>query len=121
MSMTNIRNDEELKTTWIFFHMYEKIAKTDEQIEYLKEMKKSIRRYYADKKSEAEHRYFDCNSDGYRIFVETSYVSVESAYENHIHLTCYPDQIGRWYESSCKFFRRSDGKVCAYVHYLMNW
>lgn len=97
----------------------ETIAWADERI---KDIKIGIRKYYSGIESKPERRIFDSESAGYyRIFEVTDYKSVAEAEEQHEPLTCYPDQLGRWFEISHKFFQRSDGKVCGYAWMAMNW
>lgn len=90
--------------------------------EMLIETKREIRNFYKQESESPERRYFDGESAGwYRIFAVTDYKSVAEAEKQHEPLTCYPDQLGRWYEVSHKFFQRSDGKVCGYACMAMNW
>ena len=125
-----IVNDNELKAFWMLLKAVENNLKLKsvpaDKIEFAKnwiiDTKKSIRKYYRDQESKPERRYFDSEEAGYyRIFGETDYKSVEEAEENHVPLTCYPDQLGRWFEISHKFFKRSDGKICGYAWMAMNW
>ena len=127
--MNVIRNDVELKMAWETVLFFEKelkeIAKSKGQEKglesYVKDVKKSIRKYNAEKKSAPEYRIFDSNCDGYKIFAETGWKSVDEANENYVALSCYPDQIGRWYMAWWKFFAKPNGKVYAYGQMCMNW
>ena len=117
-----INNEVELRSAWEFLKAYEKFPKTEGGKIVLAHVKKEIRTYYKNQAELPERRYFDCESAGYyRVFGVTDYESVAEAEEKHVPLTCYPDQLGRWFEISHKFFRRSDGKVCGYVWMAMNW
>lgn len=130
MNVRTIKNELDLRFTYMEYKGIEELKSNpkiekyavDRIEEYLKSLKKSIRNYYKNQKLAKEVRYFDDREAGYyRIFSETDYKSVGEAEENHVPLTCYPDQLGRWYEISHKFFQRSDGKVCGYAWMAMNW
>ena len=123
--------EENLRWAWDAILMLKKwqgmdLPKDQELIDWsndrIKDIKIGIRKHYSKIESEPERRYFDCENAGYyRIFGVTDYKSVADAEEQHEPITCYPDQLGRWFEVSHKFFQRSDGKVCGYVYMAMNW
>ena len=127
-----IRDDENLKWAWDAIAMLKKyktmesVNRTDEMIAWVDErigdIKIAIRKYYKEQESRPVRRYFDSEQAGYyRVYGETDYKSVEEAEANHVPVTCYPDQLGRWFEISHKFFQKSNGKVCGYVWMGLNW
>lgn len=116
-----ITNDNELKMAYFLVNFCEQRVEAKLAKEYLDSLKRDIRKYQAEQAESPERRYFDMNSDTYRMFGVTDYKSVTEAEEMHEPITCYPDQIGRWFEISHKFFKRSDGKICGYAFMGMNW
>ena len=127
----NIREDN-LRWAWdaiLMLEKYQKLepikksAETEEWAsERIKDIKIGIRKFYKKQEELPEVHYFDGEEAGYyRVVSETNYKSVEEAEENHVPLTCYPDQLGRWFEISHKFFRKSNGKVYGYAWMALNW
>lgn len=122
--MITIRDESDLRIAWQNIFMINDLQKeyySKGGDDLLKQFKIAIRDYYKSQASRPERRYFDCDSfDYYRCFGVTDYTSVEEAEEYYVPLSCYPDQLGRWFEISHKFFKRSDGKVCGYFFMGMN-
>ena len=116
--MCVIRNDVELKLAYEFINMFKNEIGIED---YIKDLKKSVRKYNNEMKNAPEYRTFASHYDDYRVFAETGFSSVEEAYKNYVGLSCYPFQLGRWYVSAIKFFQKPNGKVYAYAHYCMNW
>ena len=126
MKYTTIRNEDDLRIAWSNLQMIAELEQNHPSVngnadELKASIKREIRRYYKEQASKPEHRYFDSNMDGYWMFIETPYPTVEDANELFVPLFCYPYQLGRMFDSCWKFFKRSDGTVCMYIRRLMNW